>query len=159
MVSARVCAHGDDSQCGVSDQLHGRHGRLHADTAERTSETNRRRHSEHQNWQDISAERNCGGPPSYAREHCWRKDRCSDRIDRSRTPNPCFSTSASRLGSGDAAKAEVFDFEILVHTVFGAFAAEAGFLYPAEGGDFGGNEAGVDTDDAVFESFGDAPDA
>src|SRR6266852_8698880 len=60
---------------------------------------------------------------------------------------------------GDAAETEVFDFDEFVDAVFGAFAAEAGFFDAAERGDFGGDEAAVDADDAVFEGFGDAPDA
>src|SRR5207253_7604362 len=62
------------------------------------------------------------------------------------------------LGS-DAAEAEVFDFDEFVDAVLGAFPAEAGFLYAAKGSDFRGYEAAVDADDAVFEGFGDAPDA
>src|SRR6266852_5146477 len=60
---------------------------------------------------------------------------------------------------GDAAEAQVFDFDEFVDAVFGAFAAEAGFFYAAERSDFGGDEAAIDADDAVFEGFGDAPDA
>ena len=40
-----------------------------------------------------------------------------------------------------------------------SFAAEAGGFYPAEGGDFGGDDAFVDADHAVFEAFGDAEDS
>jgi hypothetical protein len=63
------------------------------------------------------------------------------------------------LGLRNSAEAEVFDFQVFVHAVLGAFAAQAGFFYPAERRDFGGDEASVDADDAVFEGFGDAPDA
>src|SRR6185436_11002141 len=68
-----------------------------------------------------------------------------------------------RMGKGetllDPAHAEVFDLEEILDAVFGALAADAGFLHAAEGGDFGGDDALVDADDAVFERFGDAPDA
>src|SRR5437773_2553370 len=60
---------------------------------------------------------------------------------------------------GDAAEAHIFDFDEFVDAVLGAFATEAGFLYAAEGGDFRGDKAAIDADDAVFEGFGDAPDA
>ena len=59
----------------------------------------------------------------------------------------------------DAAQAEVFDLEELLDAVFGALAADAAFLHAAEGGDFGRDDALVDADNAVFEGFGDAPDA
>src|SRR5271165_1897484 len=62
------------------------------------------------------------------------------------------------LGS-DAAETEIFYFDVFIHAVLGAFAAEARFFYAPEGCDLGGNDSGVDADDAVFESFGDAPDA
>ena len=39
------------------------------------------------------------------------------------------------------------------------FAADAAFLDAAEGRDFGGDEAGVEADDAVLERLGDAPRA
>src|SRR5271163_448341 len=60
---------------------------------------------------------------------------------------------------GDSTKTEVFDFQIFLDAIFGTFAAQAGLLDAAEGSDFGGDEAGVDADDAVFEGFGDTPDA
>src|ERR1700739_5157268 len=59
----------------------------------------------------------------------------------------------------DAAHAEVFDFEEFLDAVFRAFAADATFFHAAEGGDLGRDDALVDADDAVFEGFGDAPDA
>ena len=59
----------------------------------------------------------------------------------------------------DAAHAEVFDFEEFLDAVFRAFAADAAFLHAAEGRDLGRDDAFVDADDAVFERFGDAPDA
>src|ERR1700675_2205935 len=61
------------------------------------------------------------------------------------------------LGS-DSAETEIFDFDVFVHAVLGAFAAEAGFFYAAEGRNFRGNDSGVDADDAVFERLSDAPD-
>src|SRR5580704_6951634 len=59
----------------------------------------------------------------------------------------------------DAAETEIFDFEIFVHTVLRAFAPDTGFFYAAEGRDLRGNDSGIDTDDAVFEGFSDAPHA
>src|SRR6516225_11097674 len=59
----------------------------------------------------------------------------------------------------DAAHAEVFDLEELLDAVFRAFAADAAFLHAAEGRDLGRDDALVDADDAVFEAFGDGPDA
>src|SRR5579872_2453177 len=59
----------------------------------------------------------------------------------------------------DAAEAEILDFDVFIHSVPGAFAPEAGFFYAAKRRDFGGNDSAVDANDAVFESFGDAPDA
>ena len=59
----------------------------------------------------------------------------------------------------DAAHAKVFDLEEFLDAVFRAFAADAAFLHAAERGDLGRDDALVDADDAVFEGFGDAPDA
>src|SRR5487761_961413 len=60
------------------------------------------------------------------------------------------------LGS-HAAKAEIFDFNEFIHTVLGALAAQAGFLYSAERRDLRGNNSGVDADDAIFERFRHTP--
>ena len=72
-----------------------------------------------------------------------------------------YGPSRLRFGAlgGDAAEAHIFDFDEFVDAVFGALAAEAGFLYAAEGSDFRGDKAAIDADDAVFEGFGDVPDA
>src|ERR1700722_20822307 len=78
---------------------------------------------------------------------------------RKQLEGPRCPTIGKRESLADAAKAEIFYFEVVVHTVFGAFAAQAGFFEAAEGGDFGGDHAGVDADDAVLESFGDAEEA
>src|SRR6266581_1260541 len=59
----------------------------------------------------------------------------------------------------DAAHAEVFEFEEFLDAVFRAFAADAAFLHAAEGRNLGRDDSLVDADDAVFEGFGDAPDA
>src|SRR5687767_12598979 len=68
-----------------------------------------------------------------------------------------FASSISELPIY-AAEAQILDLEKLLHSVFRALAADAGFLEPAEWRDFVGNNADVDADDAVFERFGDAPD-
>src|SRR6202049_2193196 len=52
----------------------------------------------------------------------------------------------------------VFDLDIFFHAVMRAFAAEARFLDAAEGGDFGGDQAGVDADHAGFERLRYPPD-
>jgi hypothetical protein len=49
--------------------------------------------------------------------------------------------------------------EVVLDAVLRALAADAGFLDAAEGRDFGGDDAGVDADDAVFQRLGHAPDA
>src|SRR5882724_12329786 len=61
--------------------------------------------------------------------------------------------------SRDAAEAHIFDFEKLVHSILGTFAAEAGFLDAAEGRDLGRNDSGVDADNSVLERFRYAPNA
>src|SRR5438309_11086524 len=72
-----------------------------------------------------------------------------------------YGPSRLRFGAlgGDAAEAEVFDFDEFVDTVFGAFAAKAGFLYAAEGCDFWGEKAAIAADDAVSAGFANSPDA
>src|SRR5262249_21353726 len=59
----------------------------------------------------------------------------------------------------DTAEAKVLDLQELFDPVLRAFTAQAGLLYAPEGGHFGGDQAGVDADNAGFESFGDPPDA
>src|SRR6266705_2481992 len=59
----------------------------------------------------------------------------------------------------DAAHAEIFDDQIVLDPVLRSFPPHARFLHAAEGCDFGGDDAGVDADDSVFERLGDAPDA
>ena len=51
----------------------------------------------------------------------------------------------------DAAHAEVFDLEEVLDAVFGALAAQTGFLHAAKGRYLGGDDALVDADDAVFQ--------
>src|SRR6266436_5898334 len=64
-----------------------------------------------------------------------------------------------RALAGDTAEAHIFDFEELVHSVLGTFAAEAGFLHAAEGRDLRRNDSGVDADNSVLEGFRDTPNA
>src|SRR5579863_3607590 len=59
----------------------------------------------------------------------------------------------------DAGHHHVFDFEIFFHAVMRAFAADAGFLDAAEGGNFGGDQAGIDADHARLQRFRHPPDA
>src|SRR5205085_3441970 len=67
--------------------------------------------------------------------------------------------ATTRGSAVDAAHAEVFDLEELLDAVFGTLAADTAFLHAAERRDLGRDDALVDSDDAVFESLGDAPDA
>ncbi|MGY2933126.1 hypothetical protein ACVWZ6_002728 [Bradyrhizobium sp. GM6.1] len=53
----------------------------------------------------------------------------------------------------------VFDLDILIQAMMRTFATEATFLDTAEGRDFRGDQARVDTDHAGFKCLGDAPDA
>ena len=69
-------------------------------------------------------------------------------------PEAAATPEGSAL-SVDASHAEVFDFEEFLDAVFGALAADAALLHPAERGDLGRDDAFVDADDAVFERFGD----
>src|SRR5688572_20901335 len=59
----------------------------------------------------------------------------------------------------DVAEAQVLHLEELVHPVLRAFAADTGFLDPAERRHFGRNDADVDAHDSRLDAFGDAPDA
>src|SRR6266581_4575299 len=58
-----------------------------------------------------------------------------------------------------AAHAQVLHDEIVLDPVLRTLAPHARFLHAPEGRDFGGDDSGVDADDAVLEGFGDAPDA
>src|SRR5471030_1705742 len=57
----------------------------------------------------------------------------------------------------DAAEAKVLDYEKVLDAVLGALASDARFLYAAERRHFGGDESGVDADDAIFQRLGHAP--
>src|SRR6266850_7606808 len=65
----------------------------------------------------------------------------------------------ARALAGNPAEAHIFDFEELVHSILGTFAAEAGFLHAPEGRDLRGNDSGVDADNSILERFRDTPDA
>src|SRR6266852_455848 len=81
------------------------------------------------------------------------------RPQKPRTGTQIRPTSSARALAGDAAEAHIFDFEELVHSILGTFAAEARFLHAAEGRDLRGNDSGVDADNSVLEGFGDTPNA
>src|ERR1700761_6574183 len=68
-------------------------------------------------------------------------------------------TASGACRASDAAHAEIFDLEIILDAVFRALAAETAFLHAAEWRDLSRDDAFVDTDNAVFERLGDAPDA
>src|SRR5579859_3968804 len=59
----------------------------------------------------------------------------------------------------DATHTEVLDFDKLLDTVLRAFAPDAGLLDAAKGGHLAGDEPLIDSDDAIFQSLGHAPDA
>lgn len=58
----------------------------------------------------------------------------------------------------DDTHAEVFDFQIVLDAVFRTLTAVAALLDAAERCNLGRDQAFVDTDDAVLERFGNAPD-
>src|SRR5688572_32872982 len=63
------------------------------------------------------------------------------------------------MGRLDPAHADVLELGELEDSVLAALASQAAFLHAAEGRDLGGNQTGVQADDAVLERFGDAPRA
>jgi hypothetical protein len=56
-----------------------------------------------------------------------------------------------------SARADVFDFDIIVDTVFRPLASDTGFLDAAEGCNLGRDDALVQADDAALERLGNAP--
>src|SRR5215475_8538343 len=70
-----------------------------------------------------------------------------------------YTEIATKPGGSNSTHAQVLYLEEVLDAVFRAFAAGAGFLHAAEGGDLGGNNSGVDADDAVFDLLRHAPDA
>src|SRR6476620_4230951 len=83
--------------------------------------------------------------------------------DEAGRPTPLVQKTSGRpdpvSSAVDAAHAQVLHLEIILDAVFRPLAADAAFLHAAEGGDLSRDDAFVDADDAVFEGFGDAPDA
>ena len=55
-------------------------------------------------------------------------------------------------------KAEVFHLDIILDAVFRAFTALAGLFDTAEWCDFGGDQASIDTDHAIFQRLGNPED-
>src|SRR5262245_23632074 len=78
------------------------------------------------------------------------------RSERTRRVNIAQRSNPSAV---DPAHAQVLDDQEILDPVFRAFAAEARFLDASERRDLGGDDAGVDADDAVLERLGDPPDA
>src|SRR5881275_1241839 len=78
-------------------------------------------------------------------------------------PTPLFQEPSgapvSVSSAVDAAHAQILHLEELLDAVFRPLAADAAFLHAAERRDLGRDDAFVDADDAVFEGFGDSPDA
>src|SRR2546426_6461625 len=92
----------------------------------------------------------------------YRSERASPPKSTSVRARSCFATVRPVEPVGlpvDAAQTEIFDDEVILDPVLRTFPPYARFLHAAEGRDFGGDDAGVDADDAVFERLGDAPDA
>src|SRR5712672_2666548 len=59
----------------------------------------------------------------------------------------------------DSSYAYVLELRVVQDSVAGAFPADAGLLHAAKGRDFGRDQAGVESHDAVFERLGDSPGA
>src|SRR5439155_1797528 len=99
--------------------------------------------------------RTAGACAPFRGEAIWMGTR-SNRSRLLRRLAPRNDTAGSPV---DAAEAEVFDLEKLLDAVVRALAADAAFLHAAERRDLGRDDALVDADDAVFEGFGNPPDA
>src|SRR5207247_10922354 len=63
------------------------------------------------------------------------------------------------LTFSNSPETQILDLEELVDAVLRSFASDPRFLHAAERRDFGGDDAGIDADDPVFEGFRHAPDA
>lgn len=63
------------------------------------------------------------------------------------------------MTAGPTGHADVFQLEVVLDAVAGAFATQAGWLDPAKGCDLGGDQAGVYADHAGLHRLGHAPDA
>src|SRR5262249_35257422 len=96
-------------------------------------------------------------PPSWSARRapscCWRIRR------RWHGPSPAPRERGFIAERSDPRHAEGLDLEEVIHAVLSAFATDAGFLDAAEGRHLGGDDAGVDADDAVLDRLGDPPDA
>ena len=53
----------------------------------------------------------------------------------------------------------VFDFQVILYPILRPFPTQAGRFNPAEGGDLGGDKAGVNPDNAVLQRLADAKNA
>src|SRR5690606_4860672 len=70
---------------------------------------------------------------------------------------PVFNAAVpTRSRPSDASQTEVFDFQVILDAVLGALSAQTGGLDAAERRHFVGDQAGVDTDHAVFQRLGNA---
>src|SRR5262249_25698654 len=69
-----------------------------------------------------------------------------------------FSDISTRR-EAKAAEERVLHLDELIDAVLGALAPDAGLFHAAERHDFRGDEPFIDADDAVFETFHDAPHA
>src|SRR5882672_862270 len=92
----------------------------------------------------------------------YRSERASPPKSTSVRARSCFATVRPVEPVGlpvDAAQTEILDDEVILDPVLGTLPPHARFLHAAEGRDFGGDDSGVDADDAVLERLGDAPHA
>src|SRR3984893_16338163 len=82
--------------------------------------------------------------------------RCGQAIVRGFTG--VLGSLSDRLLS-DSSYAHVLELRVVQDSVAGALPADSGLLHAAKGRDFGRDQAGVESHDAVFERLGDSPGA
>src|SRR3546814_17056524 len=93
----------------------------------------------------------------------WSSDVCSSDLPRRGTPRDASLLPRSRARSPSPsvfdAHADILHFEEVLDAVLGSLPSEARFLHAAEGRNFGGDDAGVEADDAVLQPLRPAPRA
>ena len=104
-----------------------------------------------------------GRAVSGSRGHTGKIKRCSPNSAQRACQAHEQTVHATRLGQQrlavQTADQQVFDFQIIVHAVVRAFAAEAGLFDAAKRRGFVGDNPGVDADHAVFQLLSRPPDA
>src|ERR1700680_2115630 len=92
------------------------------------------------------------------RDHrSWRRARTADDTFSQR--RSCGSACFVPTSASDSAHADIFHLDIFFDAVLRSLAPHARLLDAAEGCHLGGDEPRVHSDHAVFERFGNAPDA